>query len=124
MKQENNRPRLIEMPRFCDPRGNLSFAQDDDQVPFTIRHVSWVYDLPADSTVPPVYANGQQVIVPLAGSFDIRVETSAGYTSLHHLNRAYIGLYVPSGTHVSILNTSTNSVALILSSTLDPADDD
>ncbi len=120
-----DRPYIIEMPRFCDPRGNLSFVQDDDQVPFAIRHVSWMYDLPADSAVSLSTIDDRlRVILPLAGSFDVKVTTTDKVTSSHHLNRAYMALFIPSRAEVALTNTSSNSVALILSSTLDPADDD
>lgn len=125
MTAKSEKPYLIEMPRFCDPRGNLSFAQDNDQVPFAIRHVSWVYDMPADSIMSPIEVDDRElVIVPLSGSFEISVQSSTGDTINHHLNRAYIGLYIPVKSKVTLKNFSTNSVAMILSSTLNPANDD
>lgn len=121
-----NEPRLIELPRFCDPRGNLSFVQDDTQIPFAIRRVSWMYDIPADTRMPLHDGEeGELLIVALAGAFEVGVTDSNGdRRPVFRLSRAYRGLYVPAGMECELLNSSTGAVAVLLSSTLENDEDD
>lgn len=114
---------IIDLPKVTDPRGNLSFIQNNDQIPFDIKRVYWIYDVPGG-----MFRDGHafrqqhEFIVALSGSFDVVL--SDGYQERRiHMSRSYYGLYVPPMTWRSIDNFSTNSVALVLSSTLyDPND--
>lgn len=116
-------PAIIELPKFCDPRGNLSFIENGSQVPFDIARVYWIYDVPGDAErFGHAFYTQSEMIVALSGSFDVVLDSGDG-PRRYHLARSYRGLYVPPLTWRSIDNFSTNSVAMVLSSTLyDPTD--
>ena len=95
--------KLIELPKVCDPRGNLSFIENGTHLPFDIARVYWIYDVPGD-----------------AERFG---HDDGGGEQRFHLARSYYGLLVPPMTWRRLDNFSTNSVAMVLSSTLyDQAD--
>lgn len=108
-----------------DPRGNLSFIQNGAPCcPFKIERVYWIYDVPGGRLRHGhAFHQAQELIVALSGSFDVVITFPDGSSETHHLCRSYYGLYVPAGTWRQLENFSTNSVAMILSSTLyDPTD--
>ena len=113
----------IDLPKVADPRGNLSFIQNNDQIPFDIKRTYWIYDVPGG-----MYRDGHafrtqhEFIVALSGSFDVVLHDGVEEKRIH-LSRSYYGIYVPPMTWRSIDNFSTNSVALVLSSTLYDAND-
>lgn len=115
---KSNKPHIIELPKVTDPRGNLSFIQNCDQIPFDIQRTYWIYDVPGG-----MYRDGHafrtqhEFIVALSGSFDVVLHDGIEEKRIH-LSRSYYGLYVPPMTWRSIDNFSTNSVAMVLSSTL------
>lgn len=109
--------RIIELPKFTDPRGNLSFVEEDSHIPFTIRRTYWLYDVPGgECRGGHAYKENQEFIVALSGSFDVVLDDGNKKESFT-LNRSYYGLYVPKGLWREMENFSTNSLALILSST-------
>ena len=114
----SNKPHIIDLPKVTDPRGNLSFIQNSDQIPFDIQRTYWIYDVPGG-----MFRNGHafrtqhEFIVALSGSFDVVLHDGVEEKRIH-LSRSYYGLYVPPMTWRSIDNFSTNSVAIVLSSTL------
>lgn len=111
-------PCIVNLPRILDERGNLSFIEQWRQVPFKIERTYWIYDVPGGEMTRTghAYRVGHELIVALSGSFDVTVDT--GSTSeKFSLNRSYYGLYVPAGTWRALSNFSTNSLALVLSST-------
>ena len=114
----SNKPHIIDLPKVTDPRGNLSFIQNSDQIPFDIPRTYWIYDVPGG-----MFRNGHafrtqhEFIVALSGSFDVVLHDGVEEKRIH-LSRSYYGLYVPPMTWRSIDNFSTNSVAMVLSSTL------
>ncbi|MCM1028441.1 MAG: FdtA/QdtA family cupin domain-containing protein [Pseudoflavonifractor sp.] len=113
-----NSPRLIDLPRFLDHRGNLSSIEECDTIPFNIQRAYWIYDVPGgECRGGHAYRRGQELIVALSGSFDVTVETPGGTTERFSLNRSHYGLYVPPRSWRELSNFSTNSLALILSST-------
>ncbi len=118
-----NKAHIIELPKVADPRGNLSFIQNSDQIPFDIKRAYWIYDVPGG-----MFRNGHafcsqhEFIVALSGSFDI-VLNDGNEERRIHMSRSYYGLYVPPMTWREIVNFSTNSVAMVLSSTLYDEDD-
>lgn len=115
--------KIIELPRFLDERGNLSFVEYGKDIPFEIRRVYWVYDVPGgEDRDGHAYFTSQELIIPLSGCFDITVDEGEGPHTFR-LDRSYKGLYVPPGTWRKIENFVTNSVALILAST-DFSEDD
>lgn len=110
--------RIIALPKILDDRGNLSFLENGHQIPFEIKRVHWIYDVPGGETRGAVaYRQTEEFIVALSGSFDVWVDD--GHTcEKYHLNRSYEGVYVPRGTWRKIDNFSTNSLAAIATSTL------
>ena len=109
--------RIIEFPKYIDPRGNLTFLQNNDQLPFEIKRVFWTYDVPGGETRGGhAYKTQEEVIIALSGSFDIVVSKKNGETERFHLNRSYFGLYLPPDTWRHMENFSTNALALHVSS--------
>ena len=114
---------IIDLPKHLDDRGNLSYIENVTHLPFTIRRVYWIYDVPGgEARGGHAYRNTEEFIVALSGSFDVVVDDGHG-PKVFNLNRSYYGLYVPKGVWREIRNFSTNSVALEFASTdYDPAD--
>ncbi len=118
-----DKPIIIDLPKFLDRRGNLSFAEQLKHVPFEIRRTYWIYDVPGgESRGGHAYKENEEFIIALSGAFDVKL-TDGQQTSTFTLNRSYYGLYVPKGYWRQMSNFSTNSLALILASTpYDPDD--
>lgn len=113
----NLKPKIEDLPKIVDPRGNLSIIEQLKQVPFEIRRVYWIYDvLGGFDRGEHAYKENQEFIVALSGSFDVVLDDGTGKNT-YPLNRSYKGLYVPKGMWRKMTNFSTNSVALVLSST-------
>ena len=109
--------KLIQLPKFLDARGNLSFVQQEDHIPFVIRRTYWLYDVPGgECRGGHAYRENQEFIVAMSGSFDVVLDDGTRKQTFT-LNRSYYGLYVPKGLWREMENFSTNSLALILSST-------
>jgi hypothetical protein len=107
-------PQIIQLPKFLDPRGNISFIEDNNQIPFKIERTYWIYDVPGGEVRGGhAYYNLQEVIVALSGSFDV-VLNDGKQELRFHLNRSYYGLFVPKLYWRCMENFSTNSVAMIL----------
>ncbi|MBP1593340.1 MAG: hypothetical protein H6Q12_358 [Bacteroidetes bacterium] len=115
--------KIIDLPKILDPRGNLSFIEEHKHVPFKIARSYWIYDVPGGVTRGGhAYRKNQEFIVALSGSFDVIID-DGNERKVFSLNRSYYGLYVPKGLWRQMGNFSTNSLALILASTLfDQAD--
>lgn len=114
----------ISLPKILDARGNLSFIEGENHVPFDIKRVFWVYDVPGgELRGGHAYRTTEEFIVALSGSFDVVLDAGDGVKQRFHLNRSYLGVYVPKMVWREMDNFSTNSVALVLSSTeFDEAD--
>ena len=113
----NNTNCLISLPKLLDERGNLSFFENGRQLPFDIKRVHWIYDVPGGETRGGLaYKETEEFIVAMSGSFDVSVD-DGHKVEKYSLNRSYMGLYIPKGTWRSIDNFSTNSVAVIAAST-------
>jgi oxalate decarboxylase/phosphoglucose isomerase-like protein (cupin superfamily) len=107
--------KIISFPKIEDERGNLSFFQNNSQIPFTIRRTYWIYDVPGgEFRGGHAFREQQEVIVALSGSFEV-VLHDGKKEHRFHLNRSYYGLYVPRKIWRSLENFSTNSLALIVS---------
>lgn len=120
---DNNGVHLIELPKVNDPRGNLTVIESGTTVPFVVMRDYWIYDVPSGMWRDGhAFKTQQEFIVALSGSFDVVVNDGTG-DRVFHLSRPQIGLYVPRMTWRRIDNFSTNSVALVLSSTLYDPDD-
>lgn len=115
--------RQIQLPKILDRRGNLSFIEEDNHIPFDIKRVFWIYDVPGgEKRGGHAYKQSEEFIVALSGSFDVTLDD--GKTrEVVHLNRSYNGLFVPKMVWRELSNFSTNSVAMILSSTYYDPDD-
>jgi len=118
-----NTPQIISLPKISDKRGNLSFIESNNHIPFTFKRSYWVYDVPGGAVRGAhAYRTCQEFIVALSGSFDVVLDDGARET-VFHLNRSYNGLYIPSMVWKRLDNFSTNSLALVLTSTPYAEDD-
>lgn len=112
-----NKPYLIDLPKYTDPRGNLSVLEELKDLPFKVERVYWIYDVPGgEHRGGHAYRENQEFIVALSGSFDVILDDGQEKKTFH-LNRSYYGVYVPKGVWRELENFSTNSLALVLSST-------
>ena len=112
-----NSPQIIRLPKFLDARGNLSFVEQENHIPFMIRRTYWLYDVPGgECRGGHAYRENQEFIVALSGSFDVVLDDGKE-KRVFTLNRSYYGLYVPKGLWREMENFSTNALALVLSST-------
>ncbi len=115
--------RIIDLPKVLDDRGNLSFFQNADQVPFEIKRVYWIYDVPGgEKRGGHAFRQQHEFIIAISGSFDV-VLTDGIEEKVFSLNRSYYGVYIPNGLWRHIQNFSTNSLALIVSDMEYSADD-
>lgn len=113
-----DKARIIELPRFLDSRGNLSFVEQLNHIPFEIKRTYWIYDVPGgEDRGGHAYKENKEFIIALSGSFDVIVDDGKA-KKVFTLNRSYYGLYIPNGIWREMTNFSTNSLAVILSSTL------
>ena len=104
--------KIIELPRFADPRGNLSFVEQLNHIPFEIKRTYWIYDVPGgENRGGHAFKQNEEFIVALSGAFDVIVDDGENKKKFT-LNRSYYGLYVPAGLWRGMENFSTNSFAL------------
>ena len=107
--------KLINLPKIKDPRGNLSFFENSNQIPFDIKRTYWIYDVPGgEYRGTHAFKESHEFIVALSGSFDV-VLSDGKKEVKYSLNRSYTGLYVPNLIWRRLDNFSTNSLALIVS---------
>lgn len=112
-----NSIQIIQLPKFLDKRGNLSVIEECKNIPFKIERTYWIYDVPGgEARGGHAYKENEEFIVALSGSFDVILDNGKERKT-YSLNRSYYGLYVPKGIWREMDNFSTNSLALILSST-------
>lgn len=116
-------PELIQLPKFLDERGNLSFFENNNQIPFKIKQVHWIFDVPGgEERGGLAYKETEEFIVAASGSFDVIVDDGEKRQTIQ-LNRSYKGVYIPKGLWRAVENFSTNAVAIIAASELyDPND--
>jgi hypothetical protein len=113
-----NDVKIIQLPKFLDERGNLSFFENESQIPFTIKRTYWIYDVPGgEKRGGHAYRSLQEFIVALSGSFDVVLDDGVNRKTFS-LNRSYLGIYVPKMIWRHLENFSTNSTALIVSDKL------
>ena len=107
--------RIITLPKIKDLRGNLSFFENNNQIPFDIKRTYWIYDVPGGEVRGGhAFKKSHELIVALSGSFNV-VLNDGNNEVTYNLNRSYNGLYVPNLIWRSLDNFSTNSLALIVS---------
>ena len=109
--------KIIELPKIVDVRGNLSIIEQFKQIPFDIKRVHWIYDVPGGiERGGHAFKENEEFIVALSGSFDVEVDDGEDKRTFQ-LSRSYYGLFIPKGIWWAMNNFSTNSLALVLSST-------
>lgn len=110
--------RIINLPKIVDDRGNLSFVEEYNHIPFKIERTFWIYDVPGgEERGGHAYRETEEFIIAQSGSFDVVIDDGRGNVQAFRLNRSYYGLYVPKLMWRQMTNFSTNSVALVLAST-------
>lgn len=118
-----DQPRLIDLPKILDRRGNLSFIEGGNHIPFSIARTYWIYDVPGGEVRGGhAYRENQELVVALSGSFDVVLHDGV-HEYRFHLNRSYYGVYIPKMMWRTLENFSTNSLALVLASTTYDASD-
>jgi len=115
--------RIINFKKIHDPRGNLTAIEGGTDIPFEVKRVYYLYDVPGGAyRAGHAHKELEQVIIAMSGSFDIIVKD--GFSSVHHhLNRSYYGLYLPKMVWREVDNFSSGSVCLVLASTRYDRDD-
>lgn len=109
-------PHIISLPKFLDTRGNLSFVEQLNHIPFEIKRTYWIYDVPGgEARGGHAFMHNQEFIIALSGAFDVIVDDGIEKKKFT-LNRSYYGLYVPAGMWREMENFSTNALAMVLSS--------
>jgi hypothetical protein len=118
-----NEIQLVNFTKILDARGNLSVIEQQKDMPFDIKRVYWIYDVPGgEQRGGHAFYEQHELIVAMSGSFDVVINNGRQQTSFH-LNRSYKGLYVPNLTWRHLENFSTNSLALIVTNTQYAASD-
>lgn len=111
-----NVPRVINLPKIQDPRGNLSFIEGDNHIPFDIKRVFYLYDVPGgEQRAGHALKTCEQFLIAIAGSFDVVLDNGT-HVNRYQLNRSYYGLYIPALTWRQIDNFSSGAVCLVLAS--------
>ena len=115
--------KIIQLPKIADPRGNLTFIEGDRHIPFTIRRVYYLYDVPGGAERGGhAHKALSQLIVAMSGSFDVVLDDGR-QKQRYHLNRSYYGLYVCPMIWRELDNFSSGSVCMVLASNLYEASD-
>jgi len=110
--------KIIQLPKIKDPRGNLTFLENKNQIPFEIKRVFYIYDVPTgENRGSHAHRNLKQFIICLSGSFDVFLDDGKCKKTMH-LNRPWQGLFVPSMIWSSEVNFDPGSVCLVLVSEL------
>lgn len=117
MEELFSKAQIVELPKIFDPRGNLTFIEEQNHIPFDIKRVYWIYDVPGGETRGGhAFKQQHELIISLSGSFDVVIDNGTEVQKFS-LNRSYYGLYVPAGFWRHMENFSTNSLAVVLAST-------
>ncbi len=118
-----NVAKIIQLPKIEDPRGNLTFLEEGGQIPFSVNRVYWIYDVPGGQIRGGhAFREQEELIIALSGSFDVLVDDGSK-KSIFPLSRSYYGLYLAPGVWRQMQSFSTNSLALVISSTQFSEDD-
>jgi len=108
--------RILELPKISDPRGNLTFVESERNIPFAIKRVYYLYDVPGGATrAGHGHKQLHQLMIAISGSFDVIIDDGQDRKQFH-LDRSYLGLYIPPMTWREITNFSSGSVCVVLAS--------
>jgi hypothetical protein len=108
--------RIIDLPKISDPRGNLTFVEGQNHIPFDIKRVYYLYDVPGgESRGGHAHYELEQLVIAASGSFDMILDDGVNQRRFH-LNRSYYGLYIPKMIWREMDNFSSSSVCLVLAS--------
>lgn len=114
---------IIQLPKILDSRGNLTFIEEENHIPFKIERTFWIYDVPGgENRGGHAYRETEEFIIALSGSFTVLLD-NGHVRQEFHLSRSYYGLYVPRMVWRKMTDFSTNSLALVLASTPYSAED-
>ncbi|MCX8062047.1 MAG: FdtA/QdtA family cupin domain-containing protein [Anaerolineales bacterium] len=114
---------FIDLPRIQDPRGNLTFIESERHIPFEIKRVYYLYDVPGGAERGGhAHKNLSQLIVAMSGSFDVVLD-DGHHRHRFHLNRSYYGLYICPMIWRQLDNFSSGSVCMVLASNYYEEDD-
>lgn len=117
------KPSVITLPRIYDPRGSLTFVQDNDQIPFEIARCYWTYDVPAgESRGGHSHREAKSLLVAVNGSFNVNLSDGFSWAT-YTLNRPYEGLYIPPGFWRTLDNFASGSVCMVMTSILYSAEE-
>lgn len=110
--------KLIDLPKINDNRGNLTFVEGNKHIPFELKRVFYLYDVPGGATrAGHALKKCAQFLIAASGSFDVIVDNGSKREK-YHLNRSYYGLYIPPLIWRELENFSSGSVCLTLASEL------
>jgi WxcM-like, C-terminal len=116
MNMDLSHCRIIDLPKISDPRGNLTFIEGDRHIPFQVKRVFYLYDVPGGAErAGHALRNCQQFLIAMSGSFDVITYDGKDKQRIH-LNRSYNGLYLPPMIWREMDNFSSGSVCLVLAS--------
>lgn len=109
--------KIINLPKIEDQRGNLSFLESSNHIPFQIKRAYWIYDVPGGhDRGGHAFKEQNEFVIALSGSFEVIVDDGVN-KKIYFLNRSYYGVFIPAGLWREIRDFSTNSLALVLTST-------
>jgi len=115
--------KIVELPKISDPRGNLTFIEGGRHIPFDIRRVYYLYDVPGGADRGShAHKALHQLIIAMSGSFDVTLDDGRNKKRFH-LNRSYQGLYVCPMMWRDLDNFSSGSVCMVLASNIYEASD-
>ncbi|MEQ9112603.1 MAG: FdtA/QdtA family cupin domain-containing protein [Rhodospirillaceae bacterium] len=108
--------RIIDLPKISDPRGNLTFIEGENHIPYDIKRVYYLYDVPGGAERGGhAHKNLHQLLIAMSGSFDVVLDDGERRRSIH-LNRSYLGLYLPTMIWRELNNFSSGAVCMVLAS--------
>jgi hypothetical protein len=111
-----NQCRIVNLPRIGDPRGNLTFVEGQRHIPYDIKRVYYLYDVPGGAERGGhAHKELHQLIIAMSGSFDIHLDDGFEKKTVH-MNRSYYGIYICPMIWREIDNFSSGAVCMVLAS--------
>ena len=112
-----NSARYVEFPQIMESRGKLTYVEGERTVPFSVKRIYYIYDIPDSNAKRGGHAHRgvQEVMIPIAGQFEVTCDNGVEKTHFHMVKRN-VGLYVPEMVWADLFNFSKNAICLVLSS--------